>query len=111
MVYQCLIYTPEIDPFPMLKVWEKGSISGVLQAESKVLTSFYMVEYSQWHSVSAGIFLETNFKYQHDHDNELGGGGHFRTIRGLFNHFMFTKGHFQCGNGPLMLSSMRHFKF
>ena len=25
--------------------------------------------------------------------------GHFNSIRGPFNYFMFTIGHFQCGNG------------
>ena len=39
------------------------------------------------------------------------------SVEGLFSHskganyFMFTIGHFQCGNGPLVLGLMGHFKF
>ena len=56
-----------------------------------------------------GLLLETNFKYQNDHGDKFG-GAIFGTIRGLFNYFMFTKGHTQCENGPLVLGSMGHFK-
>ena len=58
----------------------------------------------------AGIFLENHFKYQNDHDDKFG-GAFFCRIRGLFDYFMFTIRHFQCGNGPLILHSMGHFKF
>ena len=47
-----------------------------------------------------GIFPENIFRYQNDHSNTFG-GGHFSPIKGPFNYFMFTLGHFHCGNGPI----------